>query len=254
MNAWSVEIDRAQSHGPGLPDFLGGGRPACSLGLSHRSSASNRGRLAATLDWLSGRAGDLVVVEGAYLSRWNRMAFDGVSEAEASGAAAEEASAARRRIQRALEERRELPARLLDWTDLASAPEVRATALALERHAAADPAFDRAIRREIADYVTRTRPADAGSLSGEAKSFLRRYVVEEVAVLLDLQRRGYAIEIYHGPDLPLVEAIAERRFSGAPFSCAARTHVSLRLVRAVGGEGEAVPASTRADLGASSGR
>lgn len=230
MAAWSVEIDPAHSHGPMLASVLDHGRPPASLALSHGSSASNPARLRATLDWLAPRVGSLVVVEGSYLARWNRMAFDPVSEADARREAAAEASLARRRIERVLGER--CPAaRFLDWAELAGSPEVRDTTLALDRHANEDAAFGAAVRREIADYVGRTRGIDPASLPEECRERLAGYIVEETAVLLELQRRGFPVEVYHGPDLPLLAAIGAGRFPGLPFACPGRTHLSLRLVK-----------------------
>ena len=229
MGGWSVEIDPAHSHGPLLAPLLDHGRPPASLALSHRSSASNRARLGATIDWLAPRVGELVVVEGSYLARWNRVAFDGVPEADARREAAAEASAARRRIERVLGER--CPgARFLDWAELAGSPEVRETALVLEEHAGANPAFGAAVRREIAEYARRTRGIPDASLPDGCRRRLVSYVVEETAVLLGLQRRGYPVEVYHGPDLPLLAAIGSGRFPGIPFACPERTHLCLRLV------------------------
>ena len=234
MGGWSVEIDPAHSHGPRLASFLDHGRPAASLGLSHRSSASNSGRLAATLAWLSAHAGTIVVVEGSYLARWNRMALEGASEGEASSGAASEASAVRRRIERVLAESDSVSAGFLDWADLLGAPEVCETIRALGESGEADSGFRSALRREVDEYVARTRGTSDGSLSRETRGFLRSYVIEETAVLLDLQRRGYIVEAYHGPDLPLVRSVAAGRFpSLLPYSFPQRTHVSIRLTREV---------------------
>ena len=234
MNRWEVEIDPACSHGALLGDFLDQGRPACSLGLSRGSSASNRGRLTATLAWLADRAGEILVVEGSYLARWNKMALEGASEITARREADFEAAAARRRIESVLRESpRPDQARLGDWAVLAESPEVRAGMAAIEDFARADAAFESSLDREVNDYVSRTRGVAAEALTERSRRLLRAYVVEEVAVLLDLQRRGYRVEIYHGPDLTMLTAITEGRFPNAPFSCPDRTHVSLRVWRGV---------------------
>ena len=225
-----VEIDPAHSHGALLGDFLDRRQPPCSLGLSRGSSASNRGRLTATLEWLGDRAREIVVVEGSYLARWNRMALDGASESTACREADREAAIVRRRIESVLRESsRPERSRFLEWKTLAESREVRAGMAAMEDFAESNAAFESSVGREVHDYVRRTRGVSADALTEESRRLLRAYVLEEAAVLLDLQRRGYRVEIYHGPDLAMLAEITEGRFPGAPFSCADRTHVSLRL-------------------------
>jgi tRNA-dependent cyclodipeptide synthase len=230
MDDWEVSLDPRESQGVLLRSFLERNRPDCSLGLSRGSSASNRGRLRATIAWLGERCRTIAVVEGSYLGRWNRMAWDGASENGARREAEIEASTVGRRIERVLREAKlDGRARLLDWAELVHRPEVRTLTEAIEDYAASNSAFEASLRREVGDYVARARGLSADSLPDRTRGFLRGYVVEEVAVLLELQRLGHPVEVYHGPDLPLLAEITEGRFKGVPFACPKRTHVSLRL-------------------------
>jgi tRNA-dependent cyclodipeptide synthase len=231
MGAWRVRIDPDHSHGPRLPDFLAGRPLPASLALSRASSASNRGRLAATLAWLGPRASAVAVVDGSFLARWNAMAFDRGTAGAARDAARKEAAEVRRRILRAVESAGLAgKAAILEWEDLAgSAGAVRAAG-EIDRFSRAVRGFDGALRAEADAYVRRTRGTPLASLPPETAALLRRYVVEEVAVLLDLQRRGFPVEVYHGPELPLLRAIGDGRFPGFPLPAPERTHVAISLV------------------------
>jgi len=182
------------------------------------------------MEWLGDRAGEIVVVEGSYLARWNKMALEGASEIEACREADLEAAAVRRRIESVLRESsRPERTRFLEWQALAESREVRAGMAAMEDFAECDAAFESSLEREVNDYVRRTRGVSADALPEGSRRPLRTYVLEEAAVLLDLQRRGYLVETYHGPDLTMLAEITAGRFPAAPFSCPDRTHVSLRL-------------------------
>lgn len=238
MTAWDVRIESAHSHGPGLSSFLGGGRPWVSLGLSRASPASNRSRLSSTLSWLAARSSAIAVVEGSFLARWNAMALGDLSEAEASRAARREAGVVRRRVERilsalALDDR----ARFLDWEELVATPDVAFAIREIEAYGRNEAPFRKMIDSEVHDFLARTGGKTLRPSSKGERDLLRRYVVEEIAVLLDLQRRGYPIEVYHGPDLALLAAISEGGFPGFPVASGKRTHVGIALVRteAVGG-------------------
>lgn len=227
-----VEIVSDETHGPLCKRFMAGEKMPCFLGLSPETSYSNRAHLKTILEWLGPRSERIVVLEGSYFSRWDLMVFSRLSQGEAE-------QQVLRSVQRFERRLREVSTTLglaaavspLQWPGVLESTETRSIESALRAYAQKSAWFSAGVDAILAEFLIRARSSARHSPSPNERSLLKNYIFEELSVFLHLCRSGYALEVYPGSDLDIMQRIAASAYADFPISCPNRSHLSIRLVR-----------------------
>jgi tRNA-dependent cyclodipeptide synthase len=230
--AHAVSIDPAETHGTLIDTFLAGEKYPAFLAISPTSSARNFGRLLSLLDWLLPHASRITILEGSFLARWNLLAINqSLDDATANALASRKADAAARRIQKVMTT---LNARdvisFLDWRNLLEDEAFRNLHSSLRAYMEGSPSFAESLRSTARSFQLRKQSNGAQFQNPNAEAFLAEYVLEEVAAILHLTaNQKIPIEVYPGPDLPLLKDIVAGTFRGFPVQIPERTHIALKL-------------------------
>jgi tRNA-dependent cyclodipeptide synthase len=223
----SIKIDPRQSSGPAADTFESSMHPSVVLGLSPTSSTTNRERLRTILGWLLQRAEHITVLDGWWFQRWDLLVFEEKTLAQATDCVLRKMRRLHRRVNELSAELRATGRITVvpwpDTRDLQNATEIRCT---LERAANRSTELQAAIESTAMDYV---HARGEGNLSVLGKhAALTNYVIEEVSTLVHLALRVSPIEVYPGPDLPLMRQLALGKFCHVfPYDLSNRSHISL---------------------------
>lgn len=224
-----VQLVQEHTSGPLANLFLSSeARLPCFLGLSLRNKMSNRRHLELIVPWLFAHSSNVVIVVGDYLDRFNRVAFDKLSF---SNAAQKVLQKGKRTIRYANEiiQSHGLGdhVRVLSSADVTESQDCRLVFADLKQCYAKGGPFVVYVAQEVACYLVRTQ-RDCSSIDEvETYSLLADYVLEELALFIALYDRGFHIEVYPGPDLAIMKALATGACNAVPFRCPHRTHISI---------------------------
>lgn len=218
-----------RSYGAHLEGVLAGGKPAKAfLGVSLKNRMSNPPNLRNSILWLARYVPFSLVVIGDMYYRHNLMALRKMSLESATEAAIKEGRRIQRVALRAIEDfgfsdRVEVitAAQLMGWDDYSPMLQMVRELFAASNEFAEDA------RSSAREYLGRVDPAGSGD-HGKL-NVLKEFVLEEVALSLQLYAQGFILDVYPGDDLHALQGITSGRYPGSPFRCTGRTFISLDL-------------------------
>lgn len=223
--SFRVAIDLAHSYGPLLSSFESGPVDRCFMLISPNTPYENRVRLEAVLEWLSLRCLQTVVVDGAYLDRWNLECVHGLSPTAAATAAKEKSQRIERRIKRVLSDYGwSSRVEFWDYRKLLSDSHFK-EAYAWLKELLLMEAFRKDVDEYVAAYLSRR--ADSYDPAAIDACRLRNYVLEEIALSITLHAHGLPAECYAGPDFHAIEQMMHGVYGTPPSNLENRTFVSL---------------------------
>lgn len=226
-----IELVRSESSGPLVEAFVAGRRPCPAfLGISLKNKMANKRALAKMIPWLAERATRSLIVIGDYPHRHNLVALRGLSPHGALQKAMADGT-------RTLRYAREITAACngessvtvhsaADFIETSGCRDTlrRLTAYFHEGGPFVDQVVSAAVR-----YANRACPELPAAHANCVLPTLKDYVLEELAMFLHLYDLGYLVEVYPGPDLPLMRNLATSAYERFPFQCPDRTHISIAV-------------------------
>lgn len=225
-----IQVVDADTSGPYVLPFLQGQLPSSAfIGLSLKNRMANRRCLEELIPWVRERAGRVLVVVGDYPHRHNLMALRGLPADEALSKAMRDG----RRTLRAA--RSVVSARcsgggvtVCSASELIETASCRTILRTLETYYEAGGQFVHDVLSAAMRYARRAA-GPARFEMDEALPRLKQYLLEEIAMFLHLSSTGFDVEVYPGPDLGLMQAIAQASYDSFPFSCPHRTHIAVSV-------------------------
>lgn len=232
---YRVSIVARETSGRLVQRFTARDRLPVFLALSPDSKFLTRKRVSAVLRWLLPRTTKVMIAEGTFLTRWNLQAFDGVSAAVATQLAEERGHRIAETIRAAVRDADHLRAsnmvELIDWSSVVRTPEFVEIRNRIAAFADANADFSQGIDDLVGEYLDRRmrREPTTVSVSTGASQLLRAYVLEELAMFVQLYDHGLHVEVYPGDDINLMRQVARGDFPSFPFDLSERTHIAVAL-------------------------
>jgi tRNA-dependent cyclodipeptide synthase len=230
--SFSAQICWSETSGPEIERFLQGQLSSVILGISPTSATSNRARLKAILHWLLKQVSRVTVVDGCWFHRWDLVAFKGTPLDTAATQSLAEMGRLHRRIRSiAAELGASDRVAIVSWPETDSLPEVAAIRADARTAALNDQKLTAAINEAVESYLAGMTEANHRSSIQPDVEALKNYVFEEIGTLVYLASKVSPVEVYPGPDLPLLRRIAAGEFRDSfPHDISNRSHLSLELI------------------------
>lgn len=212
-------------------DLPQGKFPQCYCGISLGSPAFVGDRLAAVLQWLADHAERCRLVIGDDLHRLNLMMRFGLEEEEASRHARLQGDEFRARLYPLVNRYPEGRFLLTRWSDITADPQFPFWLDQVARFVEENPDCGRAVAHSANEYVkqqldrgrTFARPLE------EVRALSVQYLTEEIAGFTLLSSDGWNVDVYPGPELPILIEVARGKYAGVPDPLLHRTNVELVL-------------------------
>jgi tRNA-dependent cyclodipeptide synthase len=220
--------DLTHSYGPHVETFLKREMGRCYIAVSPGTRYVNTARLRALLEWTCCHATEVVVLEGCYPQRWNKVALQRLTYHEAEKDAHACADSLQRRIGHILTLADLKSCSVVDWASIVLTDCFKEDHAVLTDFYNRTPAFQSAIDVEVLSFARRRR-LHKESLTHQIKRMLCEYVIEEIAVFHWLHQKGYQLEIYPGEELFPMRLIVDGEFDRFPLNFECRSQVSIRL-------------------------
>lgn len=222
-----------ESSGGLTSDFWEGCKPPVFVGICLNHRMSSPAFLKSFLPWVAQRTSRLMILVFDYLERHNEVVFNGLSEAEAIDRVMKRGRSVEQTCRetlassslRAGDTLEILSFRAgIDSQEYKRLRQIVATASAENREFAAD------LQSAANDFVSRMQDAKPKRFQNHTPQCdlhrLEEYLLEEIAMYVRLFYLGYSVEVYPGPDSPLLQNIANGKYDLFP-EYATRTHVSV---------------------------
>jgi tRNA-dependent cyclodipeptide synthase len=212
-------------------ELFGDGLRRVYVGVSLGNPNFNGSRLQALIRWLNEHSDECLLVVAPELSRWTFMTEEGVNESEARAISRRKAVRQTAELRRAL--RREgMPRRfsIIQDGDLRSEPRFATALSQLDQLLREDKRFRDLVDESAQDYFSRRAAARRTRVDRDtALGYSRRFILEELALFAVLVSRGWSTEVYPGPELPVLDAVANGEFDGIPKELRERANVVLTI-------------------------
>lgn len=226
-----MHVRESETSGPLVDAVLAGGRSCPAfLGVSIKNKMANRRALSEAIPWLQKHVSNGLILIGDYPHRHNLVALRGLSPHGALTKAIADGSRALRTA-RAIVDEIDAGSTMIvqSAADVIETAQCRSILRALSRYFDNGHVFVKDVLDAARDYTVRACPAFPRSHALKILPILKDYILEELAMFLTLYKTGYLVEVYLGPDLPIMRKIATGCYAGFPFKCPERTHISLDI-------------------------
>lgn len=202
-------------------------RAYCGISLGNR--AFTGGRLSALLEWLAAHVVQCRLVVGDDLHRLNLM-MNGYSEAAALRESRRLGSEVIGQLSSLM--RRLTPGQFVvdRWAAITGSSQFADWSRKVEDLAAENPKFSEGIIASAENFVRRRLNTQPLALPRQDVVALAvRYLLEEISGFAQMSSEGWNIDIYPGPELPILADLIKGKYSAVPKSLLERTNVELRI-------------------------
>lgn len=238
VKRFSVQVNKSETSGLIVDQFNAGAKPAVVLGLSPTSSSTNRARLRAILEWLLPRVENITVLDGCWFHRWDLVVFDRIPIENATEQTLHEMRRLHRRIRDvAAELGATNKVNIVTWPETHTLGKMSSIRDDLMKAAERCPKLADALQAAVTEYLIGLSDHVQKGLRTDDIVALRNYVIEEVSTLVHLSLLVSPLEVYPGPDLPLMRRLATGEFHEFfPYDLSLRSHLSLELIELSAGK------------------
>lgn len=183
----------------------------------------------AVLDWIAGHSQHCAIVVGDDLYRFNVMINTGLNESEALKISRKRSRTEHQALLSAVAKFKRGKFDVHRWSEFTSDPSFSGFARALEDLFADDEAFRTSVNTSALEYMER-RPDRHSEISRQSAIILcRRYLLEEMAVFCVLVSQGSIVDIYPGPELPILAEMSEGLYPQTPSPLQRRVGICLKV-------------------------
>jgi tRNA-dependent cyclodipeptide synthase len=205
--------------------------PRCYLGVSLEQEAFEDDRLSGMLDWIASRADACRILIGGELHRINLMIWDGLSKEDALKKARKLGKEFEGRCRLLIHKYLEGLFSMAHWSGLTIHEKFPKYLNELQILARDNKDFSKTIEKTAEGYLM--RQIQHGRILRcshvEALQFSREYIFEEIAVFAVLASEGWSVDIYPGPELPILVEIAQGKYEKAPEPLMCRINIELAV-------------------------
>jgi tRNA-dependent cyclodipeptide synthase len=220
-----------ESYGPKLEDVIAGKRPAPAfLAVSLKNKMSNRSHLSRTISWISAHAPRAIVVIGDIFYRHNLMALREMPADTAHSKALRDGKKVTRTAASVIDD-----LGLGDRVTVITAAELTSRAdylpflEATQKLYGSNQLYAEDVDATARGFLDRVKPDANAEQAAEMVDRLKHFVLEEVAVSLQLYAAGFIVDVYPGPDLLALRRITAGHHVEEGLCCPDRTYVALEL-------------------------
>jgi tRNA-dependent cyclodipeptide synthase len=222
-----------ESSGPSVDDFWGRMKPSAFIGvcLNHRMSTASY--LTRFVPWVAQNSSNLMILIFDYLERHNEVVFNGLSETRAAQRVLTRGQAIEKTCRKALSDtghKEGSDFSILRFRDGANTASYKALYAEVQKAFTQIPAFYEDVHAVSLEFAARMESAKPKRFQHHTPQQdphrLQEYLLEEIAMYLDIFYRGYTVEVYPGADSPILQNIAQGKYGVFP-EYAERTHVSV---------------------------
>ncbi|MCD6394293.1 MAG: tRNA-dependent cyclodipeptide synthase [Planctomycetes bacterium] len=201
----------------------------CYMGISLDNPVFEGRSLQALLNWATERFDHCLVVTGDYLRRHNELILNGLDDERAVAmalASGDEFIEKTRHIFTGMDGDK---IELIRWRDCLAFVEYQHSRAALDKLFAANEAFRKAVGKDAVGFVERQKDRNRSLAVDENRAIeiSCEYLLEEIAVFSALSERGWNVELYPGPELHVLAAVAAGRFGDITPGLKDRINVEL---------------------------
>jgi len=205
--------------------------PQCYMGISLGQPNFIGERLKAVLDWISKHSERCLLVVGDDLQRINVMIDRRVNEKEALSIARRLGDTEIDILSRMLLDYDDGKFIIARWKELMERDQFTVYQNQLRKLCKNDADFNGSIIKSAKSFVKRRLQRGEISSTDEhvAVRLSTAYLLEEITVFCLLASEGWNVEIYPGPELPVLEEIAKGLHSGVPSPLKERVNIALKV-------------------------
>ena len=206
-------------------------RKKCYLGISLDNPLFEGETLKALLLWAEKNFGQVLVIVGDYLSRFNERILSGCDEKRAGELAIERGETFLLKTKDLFTGLPSEKVHLTRWQEHLQGVEFQKAKTVLDGLFETNEEFRAAVEYDAAAFVKRQKKQNRILAVGmeEAIGLSSQYILEEIAVFSALSEKGWTVELYPGPELKVLTEAAKGRFPGLPEGLEGRVNVELKI-------------------------
>lgn len=203
--------------------------PRCYAGVSIGHPNFRGARLRALLTWIAQHFDKCQIVFSDDLYRLSVMIKLGLSESEALDFARYVSRTQLEEIEKGIGHFPPDIFTVVRWRELTGDSLFPRFRESLDELLKKDPAFRHSVMMSAAEYMERRPDKEFAVSYSEALNLCKRYLLEEIAVFGVLVRDGWTVDIYPGPELPILAEMSSGRHENAPEPLHQRVGISLNI-------------------------
>lgn len=206
----------------------------CCVGVSVGQPAFRGRRLSSLMGWLQSNSESVLFLVGDHILRYTIELEMGIEKETAACAAALDRG--RRQMQFIADAAHAYPGLRVEIQPISTiihAPEYTRNYEWIEDLHRTNSAFSRSLTVTAEEYL-KTYSSQGRRIAVDhetAVHLCRRYLIEELAAFSVIHERGWMIDVYPGPELPVLLEIAEGKYPDAPSFLKNRVSISVEHVR-----------------------
>ncbi len=205
----------------------------CYLGISIGNPQFRGEPFAVLLDWISRHFDECLIVVGDYLQRYNEHIF---YNRQAKEAEIESLRLGDAFLADAAEFLNHLPKtkfHITRWKSHLDSPEFHKAKKILDELFVNSFEFRESVDKTSSEFISRQMKNKKGPVVDKktAIALSTQYLLEEIAVFSVLVENGWAVEVYPGPEIPVLVDIAAGKFHHIPPALKQRINVELRITK-----------------------
>ena len=210
-------------------------RNRCYTGISISNPFFQSGLVVDFFSWILMNFDYCCVFIDDYFHQYNEAAFTGKDPVECIGHAREHGSRVEAYINKVIYDAFDEPYRfkIVKSTELAESSNCKNHSANFKVLFQTNEAFRLGIEKSAEDYVQRQikRQNYFNVTKERAVELSCLYLIEEIAIFTTICDMGYDVEVYPGPELPILIDIAQGKFDNIPLSLKHRINIELKMVK-----------------------
>lgn len=205
----------------------------CYLGISIGNTQFRGESFQVLLEWISRHFDECLIVVGDYLQRYNEHIFFNRQAKEAEIESLRMGDAFLKESAEYLNRLPEEKFHVTRWKSYLDSPEYHKAKKILDELFVTSFEFRESIDKTSAEFISRQMKNKKGPVVDKktAIALSTQYILEEIAVFSVLVENGWAVEVYPGPEIPVLVDIAAGKFPHIPPALKQRINVELRITK-----------------------
>lgn len=203
----------------------------CYLGISIGNPQFRGDFFEALLQWIAEHFDACVIVVGDYLQRFNEHIFYNRQGKEAEIEALRMGDNFFEESAKVLAGLSKKQFQITRWKSYLDSTEFHEAKKTLEELFVSSYEFRESIDKTSSEFISRQVKNKKSTIVNKktAIALSTQYLLEEIAVFNVLVERGWAVEVYPGPEIPVLIDIANGKFDSIPPALKQRINVELRM-------------------------
>lgn len=205
----------------------------CYLGISIGNPQFRGESFAVLLEWISRHFDECLIVVGDYLQRYNEHIFYNRQAKEAEIESLRMGDTFLKESADLLNRLPKTQFHITRWKSYLDSQEYHRSKKILEELFVTSFEFRESIDKTSSEFIARQMKNKKGPVVDKktAIALSTQYLLEEIAVFSVLVENGWAVEVYPGPEIPVLVDMAAGKFPHIPPALKQRINVELRITK-----------------------